>query len=90
MAFVGTRLDLVASKSTNYGIALVAVDGAEPVEVDFYNPVVAYKQVVWTSGTLTAGAHHVSITAKGAHSASSSGNTIGLDAVDVAGALTGP
>ncbi len=87
IAFEGTRLDWITTKATNYGIASVSVDGAEPVDVDLYRSAYAYRQLVWSTGELSPGRHEVSISWTGRKNAASTGSLVGIDALDVVGAL---
>jgi len=90
VTFSGTRVDIIASKSINYGIAFISIDGGTPIEVDFYNPTAAFKQVVWSSGDLADGTHTLSFVVAGQRGTSSTGNTVGIDALDVQGTLLEP
>jgi len=64
----------------------VTLDGAAPVEVDLYGSF-AFKQRVWSSGTIAEGTHTLRIDYTGTKNAASSGYTIGVDAFDVVGSL---
>src|SRR5665811_696186 len=75
-------------KSTSSGIARVTLDTNAPVTVDLYNSSSLYKQKVWSSGTLTSGAHLVTIEYTGTKSSRAYGTGINIDAVDVRGTLT--
>ena len=87
VAFTGTRLDWIGTKATNYGIAKVTVDGGAPIDVDLY-ATFAFKQKIWSTGTLADGAHIVKVEWTGTKNASSSGTYFNVDAFDVLGTLT--
>ena len=87
VAFSGTKIDWVTSKNTSYGKAKVILDGGTPEYVDLYGTV-AFKQKVWTSGTLADGTHTLRIEYGGLKNSSSSGYLVGVDAFDVIGTLT--
>jgi C1A family cysteine protease len=90
IAFTGTSLDWIAKKGTAAGIAKVTVDG-DPLKitmVDLYNSVTAYKQKVWSSGTLLSGPHTVKIEFTGTKRSGATSTVINIDAVDVVGTLT--
>ena len=88
VAFTGTRVDWITSKSSVNGIARVSLDGGAPIDVDLYSPTYAVKQVAWTSGPIADGAHTLRIEYTGSRNASSTGTFIGLDALDVVGVTT--
>jgi SpoIID/LytB domain protein len=88
VSFDGTYLVLVAKTAPNYGKASVSLDGGPAVPVDFYSPTVQYQQLVYNTGSLTSGAHTVTIEWTGTKTFLSTGTTIGLDAVNVVGTLT--
>lgn len=83
--FNGTRLDWIATKGTTLGKANVSVDGKTPVVVDLAATSVAYKQRVFTTGTLTSGYHWLKISWNPTNAV---GKYISVDAVEVAGSLT--
>jgi hypothetical protein len=87
VAFTGTRLDLVAMTGPKFGIASVSVDGGTPVDVDFYSADTATRQLVFSTGDLTSGAHVVRVTVTGRKNASATDTYVGLDAALVAGTL---
>jgi len=87
MSFVGTKLEWVTARSNSFGNALVSVDGGAPVVVDLYAPTIQYQQTVFTTGTLADGRHTVSITCAGSRNASSTGNNVGIDKINVVGTI---
>ncbi len=85
--FTGISCNLVAKKSSVYGIAEVKLDDQAPVLVDLYSSSALYKQTVWRSGFLTPGDHTVTVTWTGTKRTAATDYNINLDAVDVIGAL---
>ncbi len=87
LVFDGTGIDLIALKSTNYGIAKVTVDGGTPVFADLYAPSAQFKAPVFSVRGLEDTAHTLKIEWTGTKNAASSSSDISLDAVDVVGTL---
>ncbi|MDZ4063784.1 MAG: hypothetical protein U1E22_03860, partial [Coriobacteriia bacterium] len=88
VSFTGTEFHWLTTKAPAYGIARVTLDGGAPVDVDLYNPsLYKYKQDVWNVSGLSDTLHTVKIEYTGAKNAASSGFSIGIDALDVVGAL---
>ncbi len=88
--FTGTYLAWIATEETTSGTAGVSLDGGFPVLVELTNPTVliaspaSYQKRVWATGVLKAGAHTVRIWW---NAANRTGESIGIDAVDVIGTL---
>ena len=82
--FVGSQIDWITSRNTNYGKARVIVDGVEAADVDLYGTF-AFKQKVWSSGPLANGQHSIKIQVLGTKSTSSAGYSVGVDAFDIIG-----
>lgn len=89
VAFVGTRLDLVATTGPKYGIATVSVDGGTPVSVDFYSADTHVQQAVYTTGDLSPALHTVRITCSGTAGPLAVDSFVSLDALAIAGVITG-
>ena len=89
VAFVGTRLDLIATTGPKYGIATVSVDGGAPASVDFYSTDTQVQQAVYTTGDLPSGLHTVRITCSGTAGALATDSFVSLDALAVTGVITG-
>ena len=87
ITFSGTSLAWIAKKSPVYGIAKVVVDKRAPVYLNLYSAGTKWKQTVWSTGTLKAGVHTVTITWTGKKGASAGGTNIGIDALDIVGTL---
>ena len=85
--FVGTHLDLLATKGVTQGKAWLSLDGGPPASVDLYNPTALHKQVVWSTGALTQGTHTVSLVWAGQESAAGGGTQVNIDALSVTGKL---
>jgi hypothetical protein len=87
--FNGIGMTWIAKKSPAYGKAKVTLDGGAPETVDLYSASTSWKQKVWESGDLTAGPHTVVIAWTGQKSAGATGTNINIDAIVVAGVVTG-
>jgi hypothetical protein len=81
--FTGNEAALHAVQDVDQGKMTVSVDGGTPTTVDDYSATRDGSAIVWTSGSLAAGTHTVTITVLGQKNASSSGTTIALDSMDV-------
>jgi SpoIID/LytB domain protein len=80
----GTYLGWIATKGTTLGKAKVSLDGGTATTVNLAATAVAYQQLVWSTGSLTAGSHTVKITWDTSNTA---GKYISLDAIDLVGTL---
>ena len=85
--FVGTRLDLIATKGTTQGKALVSVDGGASAPIDFHSGTTLRQQVAWSTGVLPQGTHTVTLTWTGVKSVAQGGTRVNIDALDVRGTL---
>ncbi|GAA2015415.1 RICIN domain-containing protein [Catenulispora yoronensis] len=81
--FTGTRVALHAVRDVDQAVMTVAVDGGTPTSVDNYAPARNASGVVWTSPTLAAGAHTITIVNTGNRNSASSGINIAIDRADV-------
>ena len=90
VTFTGTSLSWLAVKGPGYGIAKIAVDGADVGTVDLYASGTSYLQTVWSSATLPSGSHTVTISWTGNKNASATGTGISLDAFDIMGTPVTP
>jgi mannan endo-1,4-beta-mannosidase len=94
VAFEGTQVKLYGSAASHHGIASVSIDNGAAVDVDFYSATRQDQKLLWTSPTLAAGAHTLTVRVSGRKNAASSGYTINADRVDVtkpqAGDTTAP
>jgi len=79
----GTRVRWIGKRGPTFGRAYVSIDGGTAVLIDLYSSKVLYKQTLWTSGVLSAGAHTVRIRPTGTHNARATGHYVGVDAFDV-------
>jgi hypothetical protein len=86
--FSGQRLDWIATKGPVYGIANVSVDGGGAVPVDLYAPTYEYKQIAYSTGLLTSGAHTMTITYTATKNGSATDTYINADAFQVVGTFT--
>ena len=87
--FSGIGMTWIAKTSPAYGQAKVTVDGGTAKTVDLYSASTVWKKKVWDSGALEAGAHTVVISWTGVKSDGATGTNINVDAIVVAGVLTG-
>ena len=87
IAFDGVKLDWITTKAPNYGVAKVTLDGGDPEYVDLYSATYRYKSLVWSTGELAPGRHEIAIEWTGTKNAASTGFSVGVDALDVAGSL---
>ena len=87
ISFTGTGLDWITRIGSTNGKARVTLDGGAPVLVDLYNRTTLYKRKVWTTGPLAEGAHTVKIEWTGQRNPSAGGTYVGIDALDITGAL---
>jgi hypothetical protein len=87
--FRGIGMTWIAKTSPAYGQAKVTVDGGAAQTVDLYRATTAWKQKVWDSGALEAGPHTVVISWTGVKSDGATATNINVDAIVVAGVLTG-
>ena len=87
ISFSGTGLDWITRKGSTNGKARVTLDGGTPILVDLYNRTTLFKQRVWSTGALAEGVHTVKIEWTGQRNTSAGGTYVGIDALDVTGAL---
>ena len=90
VAFSGTSVSYFAVKAPNHGIVGVSVDGGSETLVDLYASERAGNQLVWTSPTLSAGNHTLTIRVTGTQNASSSGTYGVIDRVLIGAAAAPP
>ncbi|MFP2909738.1 Ig-like domain-containing protein [Pyxidicoccus sp. 3LFB2] len=92
--FDGTQVKLYGSAASHHGIASVSIDNGAAVDVDFYSATRQDQKLLWTSPTLAAGNHTLTVRVSGRKNAASTGFTINADRVDVtkpqAGDTTAP
>jgi hypothetical protein len=89
MAFTGTQVRLYAATAPWHGKAAVSIDGGPETMVDFYSPSRADQALVYTSPTLNAGPHTVTVRVTGTRNASSTGTVVTADRA-VVSASTAP
>ena len=87
--FTGTYLAWIATTGPAYGLATVTVDGVWTYTVDLYSATNVYTKMVWNTGVLPAGSHRVKIAWTGVKNPSAMGTYLSLDALEVAGGLSG-
>ena len=79
VAFRETSISWVARKANYLGIANVYLDDGLVSRVDLYSAANQFKQVVYTSPTLSYGTHTLRIERSGDKNAASSGRTVDVD-----------
>jgi len=84
IAFTGTQASLYAVKDTNEGIANVSIDGGTQTSVDLYSPLRKGNTIVWTSPTLSAGSHVLTVSVTGTKNSSASDTFVALDRFTIA------
>ncbi len=89
ICFTGTKLDWVATKGPNLGIASFSVDGGAAASVDLYSSGTAYRQLVRSTGSLASGYHTVKIAFTNTKNGSSGGSAINVDAIETTGTILG-
>ncbi|MDP2183177.1 MAG: chitobiase/beta-hexosaminidase C-terminal domain-containing protein [Actinomycetota bacterium] len=90
VAFNGTAVDWIASRTPDSGIARVSVDGGAPTLIDIYASNYPSQQRVWSISGLAETTHTVTIAWTGTKNVSSTGTRINIDAIDLVGTLTAP
>lgn len=83
IAFTGTKIVLFAVKDVDQGRMTVKIDNGTAVTIDGYAATRVGGGAVWTSPTLSAGSHTLTITVAGTKNAASTGLTVALDRVDI-------
>lgn len=81
LTFTGTKISIEARKTPTSGISEVRIDGVLRARVDAYSATTLHRQVVFASGTLSAGTHTLKVTTTQDKSAQSSGHNLILDAL---------
>lgn len=81
--FVGTRVSIEARKTSSSGISEVRIDGVVVGRIDGYSADREYRQVVFTSKTLPAGSHTISVTTIADKNPESTGRNSIVDALIV-------
>jgi hypothetical protein len=89
-SFTGTSIAWIGAKSSNRGIASIAIDGVSAGTVDAYSVPSLYQQVLFSRTGLTPGDHTITVTASGTKNASASDCWIDVDAFIVSAAATPP
>jgi hypothetical protein len=79
VTFRETSVTWVARTADYLGIADVSLDGTKVAAVDLYSPTKQFKQVVYTSPTLSYGTHTLRVERSGSKNAASSGRGIDID-----------
>jgi peptidoglycan/xylan/chitin deacetylase (PgdA/CDA1 family) len=88
VSFSGTSLELLAGTGPSYGRASLSIDGGPAVYPDLYGPSYVDRRSVFKITGLADTAHTAIISYSGTKNAASSGYSINIDALKVAGTLT--
>lgn len=83
VSFTGTGIRWIGYQDQWSGIANIYVDGSKVAMVDMYVPSELIQSVAYDSGTLSPGAHTLTIEVTGNRNPSSGGSWIWVDAFDV-------
>ena len=84
LTFTGTRVSWIGYRcACAAGIAEVTVDGGTPVQVDNYSAITQPQAVVYSSGSLPAGNHVLTITVTGQYDRAGNSAYVVVDAFDV-------
>ncbi|MBX6353650.1 MAG: S8 family serine peptidase [Thermoflavifilum sp.] len=78
--FTGVDIKVLAKTGVDEGYADVYLDGKFVKTVNLYTSSTKYKQVIFQQTGLSETSHTIQIVVKGAHSASSTGNKVTIDA----------
>ncbi len=87
LSFVGTRVGLVVSRSNNYGIAKITLDGGTPEYVDLYLNRNRHQVRIWQRLGLADVKHSLKIEWTGTDNGYSQNTIIGVDALDMTGTI---
>lgn len=85
--FDGTGVDLIGAKGPAYGQAIVRVDGGAPMVLDYYNPTYIFNRTLLSLRDLEDTEHILTVDWSPVKNELSTGHYIGLDAVDIIGAI---
>lgn len=83
VAFSGTKITYFSSADDNEGIVAVSVDGGAETLVDLYSVNRAGNVPVWSSPTLSAGSHVLTVRVTGTANAAASAAFVVVDRFDV-------
>ena len=83
MPFSGTQARFYGALASSHGIAAVSVDGGAETLIDTYSAARKDDVLLWSSPVLTSGNHTLKVRNTGLKNASSSGNFVVGDRVDV-------
>ncbi len=90
VTFKGTSIAWIATKGPGFGMAEVKLDGVSQGTVDLYKSSNSYAQLAWGIKGLASGTHVLTVSWTGQKNAAATGNTVDVDAFDIAGALVTP
>lgn len=90
VSFRGERIELYGATAPHHGIAAISLDGAAEQDVDFYAATRAEQVLLYSSPTLAAGAHTLTVRVSGRKNAASSGTVVTADRADVCETAAAP
>jgi hypothetical protein len=83
MTFVGTGVVWRGTMGPDLGKAVVYIDGRQKATVDLYSPDMRFGEVLFDSGTLSAGRHRIEIRLTGTKARGSRGTAVTVDYLEV-------
>jgi len=81
--FVGSRIQIIASKNMNAGIMGISLDNGSEIDKDGYSPTLTYQVVLYDSGPLVQSKHKVKIFVTGTKNPLATDEYINIDAAKV-------
>jgi hypothetical protein len=87
VAWTGTSLVWITKTSPLYGIAKLTLDGGAPFYVDLHSAAALYQRSFFVTGVLPGGSHKLVIEPSGTKNKASTDYYVGIDAIDLVGAL---
>jgi enamine deaminase RidA (YjgF/YER057c/UK114 family) len=80
LTFTGTSVSWISRRTPSSGTNEVWIDDALVATIDRYSPITRSNQTVWSSGTLPAGTHTITLKRGSTKNPAATGSTIILDA----------
>jgi hypothetical protein len=81
--FYGDRVRLFGTKGQQNGIAAISIDGGPEILTDLYSSATAANSVLFQSNTLSHGYHKIRVRVTGQKNASSTGNGVAIDKLEI-------
>ena len=83
LAFKGTGISWLGTKTKTSGKAAVYIDGVKKATVDLYSSSTSYKRTLWTSARLTSKVHTITVVVLGSKRTSAKGYNVSVDAFTI-------